>query len=45
MNILFAETLKKLRKEKGLSQIQLGNLMFVNHSTFSCCAALPDSWK
>ena len=33
MNILFAETLKKLRKEKGLSQIQLGNLMFVNNST------------
>ena len=33
MNILFAETLKKLRKEKGLSQIELGNLMFVNNST------------
>ena len=33
MNTLFAETLKKLRKEKGLSQIQLGNQMFVNNST------------
>ncbi len=33
MNTLFAETLKKLRKEKGLSQVQLGNLMFVNKST------------
>jgi transcriptional regulator with XRE-family HTH domain len=33
MNSLFAETLKKLRKEKGLSQIQLGKKMFVNSST------------
>jgi transcriptional regulator with XRE-family HTH domain len=33
MNNLFAETLKRIRKEKGLSQIQLGNLMFVNNST------------
>ena len=33
MKMLFAETLKKLRKEKGLSQIQLGKRMFVNHST------------
>ena len=33
MSTLFAETLRKLRKEKGLSQIQLGNLMFVNRST------------
>ena len=33
MNTLFAETLKKLRDEKGLSQLQLGNLMFVNRST------------
>ena len=33
MNTLFAETLKKLREKKGLSQIQLGNLMFVNNST------------
>ena len=35
MNTLFAETLKKLRKEKGLTQIQLGNLMFVNNSTIT----------
>ena len=33
MSTLFAETLRKLRKEKGLSRIQLGNLMFVNKST------------
>ena len=33
MNTRFAETLKKLRKEKGLSQIQLGSKMFVNGST------------
>ncbi|MBQ6122634.1 MAG: response regulator [Clostridia bacterium] len=33
MTTLFAETLKKLRIERGLSQIQLGNLMFVNNST------------
>jgi transcriptional regulator with XRE-family HTH domain len=35
MNTLFAKTLKKLRKEKGLSQIQLGNRMFVNGSTIT----------
>ena len=35
MNTMFAETLKKLRKEKGLSQIQLGNKMFVNGSTIT----------
>ena len=35
MNTLFAETLKKLRKEKGLTQIQLGNQMFVNNSTIA----------
>ncbi|MBQ6312098.1 MAG: helix-turn-helix domain-containing protein [Lachnospiraceae bacterium] len=33
MNMLFAETLKKLRKERGLSQTQLGKKMFVNNST------------
>ena len=33
MNTIFAETLKKLRVEKGLSQIDLGRLMFVNNST------------
>ena len=35
MNTLFAETLKKLRKEKGLSQVQLGNQMFVSNSTIT----------
>ena len=33
MNALFAETLKRLRTERGLSQIQLGKQMFVNNST------------
>ena len=33
MNALFAETLRKLRAERGLSQMQLGNQLFVNHST------------
>ena len=33
MNTLFAETLRRLRMEKGLSQVQLGNKMFVNSST------------
>ena len=35
MNTLFAETLRKLRKENGLSQIQLGKQMFVNNSTIA----------
>ena len=30
---LFSENLRKLREEKGLSQKQLGKLMFVNNST------------
>lgn len=33
LNTLFAETLRKLRNERGLSQRELGNLLFVNHST------------
>ena len=33
MNTLFAETLKRLRTERGLSQSQLGKRMFVNNST------------
>lgn len=33
MNTLFAETLKKLRRARGLSQIELGTQMFVNNST------------
>ena len=46
MNTLFAETLKKLRKEKGISQIQLGKLMFVNNATISkweSGSRLPDA--
>ena len=33
MNVLFAENLRKLREQKGLTQRQLGAQMFVNHST------------
>ena len=33
MNSLFAEALKKLRTERGLSQTQLAKHMFVNNST------------
>ena len=35
MNTLFADTLKKQRVKKGLSQIQLASLMFVNNATIS----------
>lgn len=35
MNGLFAENLRKLREERGLSQKQLGTQMFVNHSTIA----------
>ena len=35
MSTLFAETLRKQRKEQGLSQIQLANQMFVNKSTIA----------
>ena len=35
MNTLFAETLRKLRKEKGRSQSQLASQMFVNKSTIA----------
>ncbi|MBR1629686.1 MAG: response regulator [Lachnospiraceae bacterium] len=35
MNTLFAETLKKLRLKKGLSQTQLGDQIFVDHSTIA----------
>ena len=35
MNKLFAETLRKLRTERGLSQIQLGKQMFVDNSTIA----------
>ncbi|MBQ7486705.1 MAG: response regulator [Clostridia bacterium] len=46
MNTLFAETLRKLRKEKGLSQVQLGKQMFVNSSTITRwenASRLPDA--
>ena len=33
MNTQFAENLRKLRTKRGLSQKQLGNKMFINHST------------
>ena len=33
MNRIFAENLRKLREEKGLSQKQLGKMMFVGQST------------
>ncbi|MBR0186758.1 MAG: response regulator [Synergistaceae bacterium] len=33
MNFLFAENLRTLREQKGLTQKQLGDQMFVNHST------------
>ena len=33
MTPLFAETLKRLRTDKGLSQVQMGEQMFVNNST------------
>ena len=43
---LFAETLRKLRTEKGLSQMLLGKQLFVNHSTgarWETGSRLPDS--
>ena len=46
MNTQFAETLRKLRTEKGLSQRQLGSKMFINHSTvarWESGARLPDA--
>ena len=46
MNTLFAETLRKLRIEKGLSQIQLGRQMYVNNSTIArweTGSRLPDA--
>ena len=45
MNVLFAETLRKVREEKGISQRELGKQMFVNHSTIArweSGARLPD---
>lgn len=33
MNTAFADTLRKMREERGISQVQRGKKMFVNHST------------
>lgn len=46
MNKVFAETLRKLRNDKGLTQYQLGKRMFVNHSTIArweSGSRLPDA--
>ena len=46
MNILFAENLRKLREQRGLSQTELGKQMFVNHSTIARwenASRLPDT--
>ena len=46
MNTLFADALRKLRTKKGLTQIQLASLMFVNKATISkweSGARLPDA--
>ncbi len=46
MNTLFAETLRKLRTERGLTQKQLGQQLFVNHSTIArweSGSRLPDA--
>ena len=46
MNIPFAENLRKLREERGLTQKQLGQQMFVNHTTIArweSGSRLPDA--
>lgn len=46
MNFLFAETVRKLREERGLSQKQLGQQVYVNHSTIARwenATRLPDA--
>lgn len=46
MNFQFARTLRELREERGLSQKQLGQQMFVNHSTIARwenATRLPDA--
>jgi transcriptional regulator with XRE-family HTH domain len=46
MKTLFANALKKLRTQRGLTQIQLANLMFVNKATISkweSGSRLPDA--
>ena len=46
MNQAFAETIRQLRNDKGLSQTQLADLMYVTHSTVSrweSGSRLPDT--
>ena len=46
MNNLFAKKLRKLREERGLSQKQLGQKLYVNHSTvarWENASRLPDA--
>ena len=46
MKTLFARTLRTLRENRGLSQKQLGQKMFVNHSTvarWENASRLPDA--
>ena len=46
MNMLFAENLRRLRTERGLSQKQLGEQLFVYHSTvarWESGSRLPDA--
>ena len=46
MNSEFAGTIRKLREEKGLSQKQLGQKLYVNHSTvarWENASRLPDA--
>ena len=46
MNLLFAKALREMREKKGLSQKQLGQKMFVNHSTIARwenASRLPDA--
>ena len=35
MSTIFAKTLRRLREEKGLTQKDLGRMLFVNHSTIA----------
>ncbi|MBE6719783.1 MAG: response regulator [Ruminococcaceae bacterium] len=35
MNTIFAETLRELRRKRGLTQVQLGKQMFVDNSTIN----------
>ena len=46
VNILFAENLRKMRTERGLTQKQLGQKLFVSHSTIArweSGSRLPDA--